>query len=154
MVVTGLELEANQLSGAHSAELVGQLQGLSSVTTLRLADNHLDATLPPRLREWIAAVCRTGTCSGLPPVSCSAFGPAARFSVEDPRVCDGCKGSHLEAIVLLAVAVAVMLLTLGGYVFVLVRHPKVQRRWIAFLTILLLLAVITRAAQAHHELIA
>ena len=85
--VIGVNLASANLNGALPAALSDL-----ALATLDVRDNSLE--YPATIADWAAynaatLRCRTGTnCRGLPPESCSAFGPRYQLSLADPNACD------------------------------------------------------------------
>ena len=107
-----LWLESNGLVGRHGATLMELLPSLSSLRSIHLANNSLDARMPPELVAFVVARCGASadSCSGLPPFSCSAFGAAARLSATDPNLCDPCDEPLEPTIALMAAMATIAML--------------------------------------------
>ena len=136
--MVAVDLESNNLHGGITPELVGRMPQLASVEKWQLANNRLDARLPPQIVTYFAQRCSSSrhACSGLPPFSCSAFGSWARLSIDDAHRCDPCDRDFTATKVLLAFAAVALVGSTIAFIVVMVRYPEVLRRWISVIFIL------------------
>jgi len=127
-----LDLSSNRVSGT----LPSQLQRLTSLQALILDGMSLEGTLPSPVFEMCIPFgeCR---CSGIPPFSCSAFGPTSRMSLESLHTCIKCPSRTQTWIGIIA---AGLLLPIGAgtYIWLVNRSPVLfVKRWVATSAILL-----------------
>ena len=78
---------------------------------------------------------RTGS-TGLPPVSCAAFGQNAQQSAANPNICVECDDSAVGTLVLLLCVTAVVLALFAAYIRLVIRHPDALSRWVSTATII------------------
>ena len=136
--VVGLLLPSNNLAGPIPG---GLFSGLPFLRHLNLANNTLSGALPsdadygsmsvvdlsaneleyPPPNALLAACFTFVACSGYPPVSCDAFGPAFVVKVDDPNKCTECQGAWRSIAALVAVFV-LFLAALAGYAWMLHKH--------------------------------
>jgi len=76
------------------------------------------------------------SCIGLPPVSCSAFGPGWMVKARDPDTCEPC-ASILLSITLLGVGSVLLVLGVGGYIWFITKYPDAIQRTVSTATIVL-----------------
>jgi hypothetical protein len=136
--VSEISLASSNLRGT----LPAALSDLNLLRRLDLRDNVLTypATDSARAIYNVATgMCTRSdtTCFGLPPLSCSAFGPGTyQLSMSDPMTCDLCPSDLAIPILVFSGSVCGALATVALYVVVIVRYPSALRRWVSTLTIL------------------
>ena len=70
------------------------------------------------------------TCQGLPPLSCSAFGPRARLSLSSLGKCVECPAERAWTVVQLGLAAVLVPAAVGLYIWAVARYPHFKM-WIA-----------------------
>ena len=93
---------------------------------LALADNRFDYAASATDASLLRLVqrCKEGpgrfSCTGLPPVSCSAFGSAWMVQSRRPDTCERCGALWFSAL-LVAIAFALLVAALGAYIYLISR---------------------------------
>lgn len=134
--------QTSALSGPFPRWLIGRMEvtpeGYAPLRRLHLPDNSLTIPHDVDLRRIAQACAHKIDCLGLPPVSCSAFGPGRFVADLDGSGCVECKNDWGWALALL-LAVGVLGALAMRKIFAIVSKRKtLVRRYIA--TVLILVA--------------
>ena len=131
-----LELASNGLTGPLPASLALLGGTASPMQRLALSDNAFDyeASNENQLLRLVQR-CKEGAtflCVGLPPVSCSAFGPRHMVQAKRPDTCERC-GELWVSAVLMSTGATVTVLGLSLYIWLIgrMRSPNALRKWVS-----------------------
>ena len=152
--IVAIDLSANRLRGSLNESLCG----LRALVVLRLTDNSIGGGFPSCLAQASSAFgsadlahnefdydeddptqmdlierCRLASgglasCSGVPPLSCSAFGRRYQVRTDDNTKCVECDADISNAALAISAVVLVFVLLLAGYLLVLQRFQRLGER--------------------------
>ena len=133
-----MQLDGNQLRGALPASLADLGTAAVPIQTLGLGANAFDYRGSSVALERLVQRCKTGAlrCSGLPPVSCNAFGETFMVRARAPDTCERCGALWLN-VVLLSLGFVAMVVALVVYVWIIKRSDSALRQWVSTLSIVI-----------------
>ena len=132
-----LYLDTTSISGSVPT----QLGNLGSLRTLNLGSMRLQyPSTPSQHLALRTATRRCGgaptVCLGVPPASCSAFGPTYAPVIGETSVCVECGDAAWLVGLVLALLALLLVGAVAGFVRALHRHPRGLKRWVSTCAIL------------------